>query len=153
TRLVDKLHTQGATGELTADEALRDLLRGTGLTYKYLDDKTVTIIPPERASSAKPSTQQAPREIRSEWDEGSAQTADGRRQQEARSSSFWDRFRVAQVDQGSAASGGGPVAPAKAGESVKLEEIVVSAQKKIERLQDVPVPVSVIDTQALADNN
>jgi iron complex outermembrane receptor protein len=34
-----------------------------------------------------------------------------------------------------------------------LEEVLVTAQKKTERLEDVPVPVSVIDTQALTDND
>ncbi len=36
--------TSGATGSLTAVEALTQLLTGTGLTYKYLDDKTITIL-------------------------------------------------------------------------------------------------------------
>ena len=35
----------------------------------------------------------------------------------------------------------------------KLTEVLVTAQKREERLQDTPVPVSVIDTQALTDNN
>ena len=30
---------------MTAAEALEHVLSGTGLTYKYLDDKTVTILP------------------------------------------------------------------------------------------------------------
>jgi iron complex outermembrane recepter protein len=37
--------------------------------------------------------------------------------------------------------------------SAGLEEIVVSAQKREERLQDVPIPVSVINTEALTSNN
>jgi iron complex outermembrane recepter protein len=43
--------TQGASGELTSDEALTRILDGTGLTYFYLDEHTVSIIP---ASVAKP---------------------------------------------------------------------------------------------------
>lgn len=35
----------GAVGQFTAEEALKQLLRGTGLTYRYLDDSTVTILP------------------------------------------------------------------------------------------------------------
>src|SRR5687767_14597706 len=46
--VVGELRTGGATGELTAQEALQQLLGGTGLTLQYLDDKTVTIV----ASSA-----------------------------------------------------------------------------------------------------
>ena len=48
---VDALSTQGATGELTPEEALAKLLAGTGLTFKYLNEHTVTILP---AAPAKP---------------------------------------------------------------------------------------------------
>src|SRR5262249_471468 len=40
--VVSKVNTPGASGDLTLDEALTELLSGTRLTYKYLDDKTVT---------------------------------------------------------------------------------------------------------------
>lgn len=42
---VDVRRTPGATGELTCDETLTKLLSGTGLTFKYLDDRTITIVP------------------------------------------------------------------------------------------------------------
>lgn len=42
---VDDLHTAGAVGELTVDEALTRLLAGTGLTYTFLDDQTITVAP------------------------------------------------------------------------------------------------------------
>jgi iron complex outermembrane recepter protein len=35
----------GAAGDLTASEALTTLLSGTDLTYRYLDEETVTIVP------------------------------------------------------------------------------------------------------------
>lgn len=47
--------TSGASGNLTATEALTQLLNGTGLTYKYLDDKTLTILP-----ASPPSTSAVP---------------------------------------------------------------------------------------------
>ena len=37
--------TDGARGELTSIEALDLLLKGTGLTYKYVDERTVTLLP------------------------------------------------------------------------------------------------------------
>lgn len=49
TDVVADLRTAGAVGDLTSDEALEQLLRGTGLTWRYLDDKTVTIVPIESA--------------------------------------------------------------------------------------------------------
>jgi iron complex outermembrane receptor protein len=39
------LQTQGVTGDLTSQEALDQLLNGTGLTYRFVDDKTVNILP------------------------------------------------------------------------------------------------------------
>ncbi len=41
--VVGELRTAGVTGQLTTREALRQLLAGTGLTYEYIDDNTVTI--------------------------------------------------------------------------------------------------------------
>ena len=34
----------GATGELTLEEALTQLLSGTGLMYRYLDQNAITIV-------------------------------------------------------------------------------------------------------------
>src|SRR5687767_11151766 len=39
------LQTQGVTGELTSQEALEQLLSGTALTYRFVGDKTVNILP------------------------------------------------------------------------------------------------------------
>src|SRR5688572_3262898 len=54
---VDALSTQGAVGEFTPEEALAKLLAGTGLTFKYLNEHTVTILP---AAPAKPATPPPP---------------------------------------------------------------------------------------------
>src|SRR5580704_2274465 len=45
TEVVGTLRTRGASGAMTAAEALEHVLSGTCLTYKYLDEKTVTIVP------------------------------------------------------------------------------------------------------------
>jgi outer membrane receptor protein involved in Fe transport len=44
--------TSGAAGELTSTEALTRLLTGTGLTFRYLNEKTVTIEPAATAPRA-----------------------------------------------------------------------------------------------------
>ena len=66
-------------------------------------------------------------------------------------------FRVAQVDQGATRSS---AVTATTESSVKnpnagptLTEIVVTAQKREERLQDVPVPVSAIGADTLVESN
>jgi hypothetical protein len=42
--LVVEHRTRGATGNLTFEEALTQLLNGTGLTYRYLAEKAITIV-------------------------------------------------------------------------------------------------------------
>src|SRR5882757_2997333 len=44
-KTVRDVRTNGANGDITANEALEQLLNGTGLTYRYLDQNTVTVIP------------------------------------------------------------------------------------------------------------
>jgi iron complex outermembrane receptor protein len=44
-KTVRDLRTSGANGDITANEALEQLLNGTGLTYRYLDENTVTVVP------------------------------------------------------------------------------------------------------------
>ncbi len=42
---VRDVRTHGASGDITAEEAFDQLLTGTGLTYRYLDENTVTVVP------------------------------------------------------------------------------------------------------------
>jgi outer membrane receptor protein involved in Fe transport len=120
--------TAGAVGEYTPVEALEQLLRGTGLTYKFLDERTVTIVPPEHAAGAKPLAQ-----TRGEPQE--------------------DRFRLAQTTAG----------PAQSTASVALQEpqtlqrppldlqeIIVTATRRPERLQNVPMSITALSGVELA---
>ena len=50
---VRDVRTHGANGDITANEAFDQLLTGTGLTYRYLDDNTVTVIPVTAPPSRK----------------------------------------------------------------------------------------------------
>src|ERR1700733_6686516 len=42
--VVGSARTRGASGNLTTPEALTELLKGTNLSYSYLDENTVTIV-------------------------------------------------------------------------------------------------------------
>src|ERR1700726_2932458 len=42
---INPLHTKGATGDLTSEEALTQLLSGTGFTYRFYDDNAVSVLP------------------------------------------------------------------------------------------------------------
>jgi len=130
TEEIGNARTQGAVGDLTAEEALKKLLTGTGLTYRYLDSETVTILPV--GSSALPAGS------------GGDQTA-----QEGEKSSS-SSFRLAQVDQTTARP---PVAVSNGTtkDSGQLEEVVVTAQKRQETVNNTPVAVTALGMTQLQD--
>lgn len=120
TQVAKDLKTHGAVGSLTSDEALTNVLSGTGLSYKYLDANTVTIVPlaASQAATAAGSDQTK---------QGQTSGQDGSKEGDKSSSSF----RVAQVDQGQASS---PSTVEKQNEAVKktsvqLEEVVVTGSR------------------------
>ncbi|HKT73505.1 MAG TPA: TonB-dependent receptor [Steroidobacteraceae bacterium] len=130
--------TAGAVGIYTPEEALKQLLSGTGLTYKYLDEKTITIVPRDRPP-AKSSTQ-------------AQKSQDGVDPPQARSSSLWERLRLAQADQGMV-QGSDSVETKGEQASLKtppaLQEIIVTATKRAENLQDVPLAVTALQATEL----
>jgi outer membrane receptor protein involved in Fe transport len=50
---VRDVKTHGADGDITTDEAFDQLLIGTGLTYRYLDENTVTVVPLSAPAAAE----------------------------------------------------------------------------------------------------
>ena len=92
------LRTQGAKGQLTSTEALNRLLVGTGLAYKLLDEKTVTIVPAAMATG--PNEIPAIRAVSAD----SLSTANGGASPQEGKTGFWDRFRLAQIDRGAPAT-------------------------------------------------
>lgn len=85
---VDSLRTVGAVGEMTSDEALTQLLSGTGLTFRHLDDRTVTVFPiASTFASSKPLMPVTG---------GSVQHPDERVSGGGSSKNLWSGFRLAQ---------------------------------------------------------
>jgi iron complex outermembrane recepter protein len=129
-RSIDVLDTQGAVGELTTDEAFARILAGTGLTYRYLDDKTITILPvgdrvPAQAVQAQASSEQESRK------------------------SFWQRLHLAQTDIDKST-----VTATETGsteESTELTEIVVTAQLRKQSIYDVPMAITSLRGAQLQD--
>jgi outer membrane receptor protein involved in Fe transport len=121
---------------MTADEALTRLLRGTGIKHEFLNEATVVLAP--TAASRDPSRQkQDPPKSGAP-----AVTATGQ----------GDRLRIAQVEQArDAAEHRARAQGALAQEAAGLEEIVVTAQKRAERLQEVPASVTAIKGEALSE--
>jgi iron complex outermembrane recepter protein len=136
---VRNVRTSGAAGDMTANEAFDQLLFGTGLTYRYVDEKTVTIVPADTASSDT-----APAPAGSSSKEGKTESS--------------GTFRVAQADnQGSLAKAGAIEPSARATQSASeapdLSEVIVTARRIEERLQDVPISITVFNQEQLESHN
>jgi len=126
-----KLMSPAVRGNYTPTVALAKLLANSGLRYEYLNERTVAV-----KAVAHPDTD--------------PQSMDG-----AKEGKKSDSFRLAQATQGSA-QGTATVAANAAAESggrADLEEVIVTAQKKFERLQEVPVPITVLNGDSLAQSN
>lgn len=110
------LEAPALRGQMTADEAFRRLLAGSGLRHEFMDEKTVTFVA-----------------VRAKDDSAAAiePTADV---------SPLNEMRLAQADSSYATSADSP------GEArnMELEEVVVTAQRRKESLKDVPISISVL---------
>jgi iron complex outermembrane receptor protein len=143
---INVLRTKGASGELTPEEALKGLLNGTGFTFKYLDEKTVTIVPVgTRSDATKPAASATP--------ETSASTAADAMPHEGKKG-FWDRLRLAQVAMDQSASSRSESSEkandsAASEEDSKLEEIVVTATRQARLLSTVPISASAFSRKSL----
>jgi iron complex outermembrane recepter protein len=138
TEVVGQLRTQGAVGEFTPEDALKQVLKGSGLTYRYLDDKTITIMP---ASSISTAAGSAPTTSTS----NPAGSPSDHTEKEGKKSSS-DGFRVAQVDQGTPSSSSlvgraDQVSPKKPDQ---LAEVVVTAQKRESTVQNTPISMTAV---------
>jgi iron complex outermembrane recepter protein len=118
------------------------LLRDTGLTYRFVNSRMVAI------RGAGEITGNQPDSVGSETSSPAATLNDAKGGQKR---SFWERFRLAQADEGQAGQSSAVATSPGSSAGAKLEEIVVTAQKREESLQSVPVPVSVINAQRLTD--
>jgi outer membrane receptor protein involved in Fe transport len=125
-RIVSGFSARPLNATLSVEEALRQLLAGTGLTYRNTDDRTVMIMPVQGAFQRGASYGLSAIHL-AQADSASDGTG------------LWSDFRLAQAEGQSTT---GPDT---------LQEIVVTAQKREERLYEVPVPVTAISTTALVE--
>ena len=122
---------------LSPQEALTQLLAGTPLTFEFLNDRTVRIF---EASAVRPaSTTRLERPAATPRSDASQETV---------KRGFWDRFRVAQADPGTGSAASAD-AQGSSSQPSPLEEIVVTAQKREERLIETPQSVSVLSADML----
>ena len=132
---VESRHTDGAMGNLSTADALKRLLKGTGLSYQFLDDRTVTVEPILPSSP-------------------SLQTGNDTEDLAGNSGSRRENLRLAQSTVGPTVVGNpSGTSPRSSSGADQLEEVLVTAQKKTERLQDVPIPVTVLNANDLAETS
>jgi iron complex outermembrane recepter protein len=137
--IVGDRQTTGASGTLTSDEALTQLLDGTGLTYRFLDEKTVTIVPVPRNTSV-PSSK-----------------PNGVPTSSLLSAPNGDSIRLAQA--GGAPSADSTVEKRNEGSSeqssenkgTQLEEVVVTATRREESVEKVPISIVALSQADLAE--
>jgi len=124
-------------GDFDKRVALEMLLKGTGYEVVFSKGNAATV------RKAILRTAQPP----------SPASADGAGSKK----SSQDSFRLAQADQ--TVPGASSAVEKESGlqppqkEPVRLEEVVVTAEKRAERLQDVPVPVTAVNADALVETN
>ena len=144
---INVLRTRGVSGDLTPEEALRGLLSGTGFTFKYIDEKTVTIVPAGTRSDASKAA--APNAAEISGSTVAAAPKESRR-------SFWDRLRLAQASSDQSAATKSEKSE-KARESnapdsdSKLEEVVVTATRQARLLSTVPISASAFSRKNMDD--
>jgi iron complex outermembrane recepter protein len=128
-QVASQLVVPGISGELTARAALERLLAGTSLTYTLLDDRTVVI----RERSKPSSVTTGWRKINDDSRQHAAFVDEGLQQNEQ---------RVAQAEFGGRATAANTNTDKDSKQNI--EEILVTAQRREERLQDVPISISVL---------
>ncbi|MBK7249505.1 MAG: TonB-dependent receptor [Gammaproteobacteria bacterium] len=120
------LRAKALHGTYTVEEALGHLLEGTGLTYRFANERTVVIIEVARPLPTDAPSKPVSRTHRGNW-----------------------LARLAALFAACGA-GTGVVCAEESGPAV-LEEVIVTAQKREEKLQDVPISITAIAGKQLED--
>lgn len=136
------------TGDMSVARALTSLLSSSGLTYRVVNDRTIAVVPLDSASGSAGTTSNS-----SQATPSAPATGDDTRKEGKSDSS--GQFRLAQAASGQAPNPS-PVGSQQRraqGSEGALQVVIVTAEKRNERLQDVPVPVTSISADTLLDND
>jgi iron complex outermembrane receptor protein len=136
-KAVQSLKTPAVHGQLEPSEALKILLKGSGLTFRQVNDHTIAVM----AIGSAPTT--------------SVSTPDQSPADKEGKKSSSEQFRVAQVAQGPSA--GTSTVENKSQQTsdknpVQLQEVIVTANKRSERLADVPMSAVVLSGPQLTES-
>lgn len=128
------------SGNLTLDEALNLLLRGTNLKYRLLNGTTISIYPGGNTDAGDAPTSMAPRGDDEPALQGASAVVPPSKMEPPRG--YARRLRLAQAEPAPSSSGTLP--------STIIEEVRVTASRREEDLQDVALSVTVLDQEQLA---
>lgn len=138
---VEGLKTRGVQGELPALEAVARLLEGTPLKLSISEKGAMLIAAP--MESEKP-TADAAHSVEARWSDA-PESAETSQTTPVEKDGFWKRWRLAQAESTSTTA-------STVDEGAKLDEVLVTAQKRKENVKEVPISISVLGGQEL-DNS
>lgn len=104
-------------GDLSVEQALRELLKAGGLSYRVVNDNTIAVVTDRR------DTQSAVRAL--------------------------PRWQLAQANEPAQALSASGAQGGERDSNVALEEVIVTAQKRAQRLIDVPLTVATLSNETL----
>jgi len=164
---VQGVMSKGSPAGLTPRETLTRLLEGTGVTFEFLNERTVRIYPlapsgntPKKPTSSGDSSGAEARPDALPIAGGSANsnsTSDRTTDESRGKKSMTMKNVLARIASlfavcGAAMHSGGACAQeSSGGGSDKLEEIVVTAEKRSEVVQDIPKTVEVVNQDKLSE--
>jgi len=143
-RATDGYQAPSLVGRFTATAALKQLLTGSDLKFRQLNPTTIEIYPPDRSAVPTIGAQSTPPVTRSTHADAEPAAQDASS----------ERIRLTHAENRAAETGGGrsnafadsqPASPPVP----ELNEVVVTAGRRQEKLQDVPMAVSAIGTDQI----
>ncbi|MGE0115713.1 MAG: TonB-dependent receptor [Steroidobacteraceae bacterium] len=151
---VGGMRSHSVIGSMSISDALTKLLAGTGFAFQVSGDRSVAILLRDRARGATPSTgppadTNIPKNDVENNIDHSGENAMRHRSLFAR---FIGLFAVcgSVLHTGTACAEDANTTNLGSNSTTRLEEVVVTAQRREERLQDVPIAVSAISSEQLA---
>jgi iron complex outermembrane recepter protein len=136
TKILENRVTKGVRGTLSARMALSTLLSDSDLTYTEVGGRVRVVPKGFLARSFQGDREAQPLQSES-IGEGQVTALGGN----------------AAEDYGNVDSGGMGDAEQGSSNTQSLEQVTVTAQKRSERLQDVPIPLTVLNTESLVETN
>ena len=145
TEVVRGVHVRSLDGLLTTEEALHRLLAGTDLTYRYLGEKAITIVPVALTQDSGAPTADA--------DAHAEAGREGTNQQEhadLRPETSKIRLHLAQAGVGQGVPQPPAARDAAAPDSdIQVEEVTVTALRRSETLQSAPLSIAALSSDTL----